>query len=219
MRPRGTEESPSSWPRLATLLGIVYIVGLSVVLRFVTGTDRPLWLVPVGLLGIALLAAVTYALPDWAVFQSPFRQAYSPRFAGVLRMSYYTALLVVLAHLRWATGGRSAIYPVLLWLVPLGTSFMFFMYLAGRLPALQRRCRPADQLARLLHGPLHPLGGLRLRTGHAHPAPPVSGGSPLSPAPAAPTAEICCMQPIATRSSKRTGLFTTRWVDPRSWTR
>ena len=68
-------------------------------------------------------------LPDWAVFQSPFRQAYSPRFASVLRMSYYTALLVVLAHIRWATGGRSAIYPVLLWLVPLGTSFMFFMYL------------------------------------------------------------------------------------------
>ncbi|MFI5461580.1 MAG: fatty acid desaturase family protein [Isosphaerales bacterium] len=125
----GHQRFTSPWPRLATLLGIVYILGLSVVLRFVTGTDRPLWLAPVGLLGIALLAAVTYALPDWAVFQSPFRQAYSPRIAGVLRMSYYTALLVVLAHFRWASGGRSAIYPVLLWIVPLGTSFMFFMYL------------------------------------------------------------------------------------------
>ena len=38
-------------------------------------------------------------------------------------------LLVGLAHVRWATGGRSAIYPVLLWFIPLGTSFMFFMFL------------------------------------------------------------------------------------------
>ncbi len=44
-------------------------------------------------------------------------------------MSYYTVLLVGLAHVRWYTDGRSAIYPVLLWLVPLGTSFMFFMFL------------------------------------------------------------------------------------------
>src|SRR5262249_21566889 len=117
------------WPRLATLLGIAYIAGLSTLLRFLTRADLPVWLAPVGTLGILLVASVTYALPEWAVFQSPFRQAYSPRFASVLRMSYYTILLVVLAHVRWATGGRSAIYPVLLWILPLMTSFMFFMYL------------------------------------------------------------------------------------------
>jgi len=123
------ERVAGKWPRLATVLGMMYILGLSAVLRVLTGTDRLLWLAPAGLLGISLIAAVTYWLPDWAVFQSPFRQAYSPRFTSVLRMSYYTALLVVLAQVRWATGGRSAIYPVLLWLVPLGTSFMFFMFL------------------------------------------------------------------------------------------
>ena len=36
---------------------------------------------------------------------------------------------MALANVRWATGGRSAIYPVLLWLVPLNTSFMFYMFL------------------------------------------------------------------------------------------
>ncbi len=118
-----------NWPRLATLLGMMYIVALFAVLRFVTGTDRVLWIAPVGLIGIGLVATAIYLLPDWAVFQSPFRQAFSARFTSVLRMSYYTALLVGLAHIRWATDGRSAIYPVLLWLVPLGTSFMFFMYL------------------------------------------------------------------------------------------
>ena len=44
-------------------------------------------------------------------------------------MAYYTIVLVSLAYLRWCTGGRSAIYPVLLWLVPLGSSFMFYMFL------------------------------------------------------------------------------------------
>lgn len=128
-RGEGRPRLAGEWPRLATILGIGYIAGFSVVLRSLTGADRPLWLAPAGLLGILLLVAVIRTLPDWAVFQSPFRQAYSARTAGILRMSYYTVLLVVLAYVRWATGGRSAIYPVLLWILPLSTSFMFFMFL------------------------------------------------------------------------------------------
>ena len=56
-------------------------------------------------------------------------QVYSTRFASVLRLGFYTVLLVILAHLRWATGGISTLYAITLWLVPLGTSFMFFMFL------------------------------------------------------------------------------------------
>jgi fatty acid desaturase len=128
-RSGAAESFASPWPRLATVLGISYILGLCLVLKILTGTDRAFWLAPAGLVGIGLIATVTYLLPDRALFQSPFRQAYSPRFTSVLRMSYYTVLLVVLAQIRWATDGRSAIYPLLLWVVPLGTSFMFFMYL------------------------------------------------------------------------------------------
>jgi fatty acid desaturase len=126
---RGQPGGARVWLRLATLLGMTYIAGLGLLLQCITRANLPLFLVPVGLTGILILMAVTYALPGWAIFQSPFRQAYSPRLASVLRMSYYTVVLVTLAHFRWATGGRSAIYPVLLWLLPLNTSFMFFMYL------------------------------------------------------------------------------------------
>jgi fatty acid desaturase len=115
--------------RLATVLGIAYIAGLSFVLRYLTRTDRVGLLVPAGALGIGLLAGVIRFMPDWAIYRSPFRQVYSTRFASVLRMSYYTILLVALAYVRWSTGGRSAIYPVLLWFVPLGTTFTFFMFL------------------------------------------------------------------------------------------
>jgi fatty acid desaturase len=118
-----------SLPRLATVLGILYAAGLFFILKALTDRNCPHWLVPAGLLGIALLAIVIRALPDWAIFRSPFRQAYSPRVAGLVRMTYYTAVLVTLAYIRWATGGKSAIYPFLLWVVPLQTSFMFFMFL------------------------------------------------------------------------------------------
>jgi fatty acid desaturase len=128
-RAAGGAPTSSSRPRLATVLGMLYAVAFSMVLKSLTGLERPEWLAPAGLVGIGALAIVIHALPDWAVFQSPFRQAYSPRVAGFLRMTYYTILLVTLANIRWATGGRSAIYPVLLWLVPLETSFMFFMFL------------------------------------------------------------------------------------------
>jgi fatty acid desaturase len=117
------------WPRLATILGIGYIVGLSMVLRYLTASGRPIWLAPAALAGILLVVVVIRMLPDWAVFESPFRQAYSPRVAGMLRMGFYTILLSVLAYVRWATDGHSAIYPVLLWIMPLSTSFLFFMFL------------------------------------------------------------------------------------------
>jgi fatty acid desaturase len=128
-RAAGAGNASESLPRLATVLGFAYIVGFGLALKLLTATGRPHWLAPAGLAGIAILAGVIRALPDWAVFQSPFRQAYSTRIAGFLRMVYYTILLVGLAYLRWCTGGRSAIYPVLLWLAPMVSSFMFYMFL------------------------------------------------------------------------------------------
>jgi fatty acid desaturase len=128
-RAAGGGSASNSRPRLATVLGVLYAVALSLILKYLTGIDCPQWLIPAGLLGIGVLAIVIRTLPSWAVFQSPFRQAYSPRVAGFLRMTYYTIWLVTLAHIRWTTGGKSAVYPILLWLVPLETSFMFFMFL------------------------------------------------------------------------------------------
>ncbi len=57
--------------------------------------------------------------------------------------------------------------------------------LARRLPALQRRRWPADQLPGLFRRPVHSLGRLRVRAGHAHPASPFPGGSPLPATPPA----------------------------------
>ena len=122
-------EPVAVWPRLGTALGILYLLGLNVVTWILTTYKQPRWLVPAGLLGFGLAIVVTYRLPDWAVFRSPFRQAYSSRLGGVFRLGFFTVLMEVLAHLRWATGGTSAVYFILLWLIPLNSSFMYFMFL------------------------------------------------------------------------------------------
>jgi fatty acid desaturase len=111
------------------MLGLGYllaaVVGKNVLIRI----GHADWLIPAGVIGVALVAAVTYALPDRVLFQSPFRQPYSPRFAGVLRLGTFTILLVALGLIRVASGGRSTPYVCLLWVVPLATSFPYFMLL------------------------------------------------------------------------------------------
>ncbi|MGP0063000.1 MAG: fatty acid desaturase family protein [Isosphaeraceae bacterium] len=122
-------EPVRNWPRLGTGLGIVYLLGLNLLTWILTTYRHPGWLIPAGLMGLGLGIVVAYQLPAWAVFHSPFRQAYSSRLGGIFRLAFFTVLMEVLAHLRWATGGASAVYFTLLWLIPLNTSFMYFMFL------------------------------------------------------------------------------------------
>jgi fatty acid desaturase len=81
------------------------------------------------LVGIALVAVVASLLPDRVIFRSPFRQAYSPRHGGIMRLAFLTAAMVALAYLRHVTHGRSAIYAAVLWFVPMTTTFMVYMLL------------------------------------------------------------------------------------------
>ncbi len=115
--------------RLGTVLGLLYLFGINAVYWFLTWAKQPNWIVPVGWVGVALAAVTIYRLPERALFRSPIRPVYSTRFASVLRVGYYTLLLAILAQFRWATGGLSTLYVITLWVVPMGSSFMFFMLL------------------------------------------------------------------------------------------
>ena len=116
-------------PRLGTILGLAYLVMLGLIFRYLTATGGTNWIVPTGLAGMILAGCTTYALPGWAVFSSPFRQAYSCRFAGVVRLCYFSLLLMVIAAIRSSFTGYSIVHPFLLWFVPLISSFPFFMLL------------------------------------------------------------------------------------------
>lgn len=118
-----------AWPRLGTVLGLIYAFGFNALCWRLTASGRAGWLVPAGVLVTAIAAAVAMLLPARAVFRSPFRQPYSPRVGGVLRLAYLTAAMVILAYLRHVSGGRSAVYVAVLWVVPMSSTFMVYMLL------------------------------------------------------------------------------------------
>ncbi len=128
-QPRERDDSSQRPRRLGTVLGIAYLAVFVLLERLLANTGQALWLIPAGMAGIALVALVTALLPDRLLFVSPFRQPYSSRVAGILRLSYYTVFLVLLGLMREQTGGRATAYFYLLWIAPMATSFMFFMLL------------------------------------------------------------------------------------------
>jgi fatty acid desaturase len=129
LRQTGSAAAGSQWPRLGALLGLTYLLGFIVLQRTLMALEHPDLLLLAGLGGTLLVVAGAWALPDRAFFQSPFRQAYSGRTSGVLRLVYYSWFIVGLGLLRGATGGRSSFGFWVLWVLPLVTSFPFFMLL------------------------------------------------------------------------------------------
>ncbi len=123
------DDATTPLPRIGTWLGAAYLLLVLVGQHTLTRVGRADLLVPFGLTGVALVALVSFLLPDRWIFRSPFRQPYSGRFAGVVRMAYFTALLVAMGLARWATDGRSSPYVYALWLLPLGTTFPYFLLL------------------------------------------------------------------------------------------
>lgn len=115
--------------RYASVLGVVYFFGLVAALATFNNmrmTDWVLWTPPVAL-SVALV--ITWILPEAAFFQSPLKQIYSSRTTGMLRLVCYTTLLTTFAYLRLATGRNWGNYFLLLWALPMLTSFAYYMVL------------------------------------------------------------------------------------------
>lgn len=125
----GLEESGRAWPRLGASLAIVYLAVFIAGTWLCTITGWPGMLWALGVLGTLVLLTVGNLLPKRAFFPSPFRQPYSSRFGGILRLVYMTWFLTAMSVLRAETGGRSTMYLYLLWFVPIVTTFSFFMLL------------------------------------------------------------------------------------------
>lgn len=127
LRADGTPAGPGMSP--AATLGAAYLLGLAAALALAVARGPACAPAAVGLAGASVVAAAAATLPGWAYRRSPFRQAYPARAAGALRLGYYTAVMAALATLHGPTAGRATAYALLLWAVPLGTSFLYFMRL------------------------------------------------------------------------------------------
>lgn len=151
--------------RWVSLLGAVYLFAVIGVLA----TLNNIWdASPTTLLAVAgaMLAgalATTVLLPQRLFFQSPLNPVYSAKTTGAMRLAYYTAVLTACAIARSWTGINFGGYVVLLWGVPLLTTFSYFMLLrdvyqhanadAGRLTNTRVfRCDPFTAWAVFVYG-------------------------------------------------------------------
>jgi fatty acid desaturase len=116
-------------PRLAVRLGIVYILGLAALLTALTLHGDPflLGVVP-AVCGVAV-ATFYLLLPERFYQQVRLRPVISVRHLSAGRLAFVTLLFTALAWLTYLTGEWAALDFVLLWVVPLFTSFSFLMIL------------------------------------------------------------------------------------------
>jgi fatty acid desaturase len=125
----GPYETRGPRSKLLVLVGVLYLAVLAGSLTALVMLDQPVLL---GVVPAVMLAGVLtfYArVPLRFYRQSLVRPDIPPRVMTYLRMTHLTLTFTALAWLTYLTDMPWALYYLLLWMVPLGTTFGFFMIL------------------------------------------------------------------------------------------
>jgi fatty acid desaturase len=130
----GTDKNPylrKGWKpsKLAVRVGILYLLGQVGLLASLVVLGDWFWLAMVP--PVLWLAALVfyYFLPDDRYHQSRVHPVIHQRWMTMLRITFLTLLFAALAWITLLTGHQAAVYYALLWVVPIFTSFSFFMIL------------------------------------------------------------------------------------------
>lgn len=130
----GTDKTPylrKGWKpsKLAVRVGILYLVSQVLLLTALVWHGDVLLLVIAPAACWAAASGFYVWLPASKFHQSRVHPVVSQRVMSLLRIGYITVLFNALAWITLLTGVWAAAYYFLLWLVPLFTSFSFFMIL------------------------------------------------------------------------------------------
>jgi fatty acid desaturase len=117
---------PSSIPVRA---GVAYLLGLVGLLTALVVYGDPLLLAVLPTACWLGILAFYACIPSRLYHQSRLHPVISGRAMTLMRMTFLTALFSGLAWITWLTGEWAALYFVLLWVVPIFTSFSFYMVL------------------------------------------------------------------------------------------
>jgi fatty acid desaturase len=115
--------------KTAVRVGILYMVAMMAVLTTFVRLEEPVWLAVVP--AAMYLSVMTFfsLIPDHMFHQSRVHPVISMRAMTLLRISFITLVFCSLAWLSLCVTPYAAFYYCLLWLVPIFTSFSFFMIL------------------------------------------------------------------------------------------
>ena len=115
--------------KLAVRVGLIYILSLvgTLTALYYLADPQTLAVVPVGM--GAVVSVVFWNLPAAAYLQTRLHPVIPPRVMTVLRVGYITTLFTALALTGRLTGAPAPLYYLVLWVLPIFTSFAFFMIL------------------------------------------------------------------------------------------
>ena len=114
----------------AVRVGIMYLLAMIATLTaffYLVDDVLPLILVPLGMW--LVVSFVFLRLPNEKYHQSRLHPVIHARYTSILRVGYITAIFTTVTVLTKLTGAPAVGYYGVLWLVPLFTSFAFFMIL------------------------------------------------------------------------------------------
>ncbi len=130
----GTDKNPymrKGWKpsKLAIRVAILYMIGLIAALTGLVILGDALWLALVPAAMYVGLVVFYLLLPESKFHQSRIHSVLSQRTATILRVSFITLVFNSLAWLALLVDPWAPLYYFLLWLVPIFTSFSFYMIL------------------------------------------------------------------------------------------
>ncbi|MCZ2340430.1 MAG: fatty acid desaturase, partial [Bacteroidales bacterium] len=130
----GTEHNPyfrkgQKLARTAVRIGVLYIVSLVATLTalFYTADVWTLVAVPAAMWTVASL--IFWQLPADKYIQTRLHPVIPSRYMTILRIGFITTVFTSLAVITKVTGAPAVLYYFLLWVLPIFTSFAFFMIL------------------------------------------------------------------------------------------
>lgn len=130
----GTDKNPyirHGWKpsKLLARVCLGYLIGLIGVLAGLVLLGQPLLLAAIPAVGWAGIMVTLRLMPDELFYQSRIQPLFSVRTLTMMRVTFFTLLFAGLAWGTWATGHPWWLYFLVLWVVPLISSFPFYMVL------------------------------------------------------------------------------------------
>ncbi len=115
--------------RLPSILGIVWILSLALTMMIGNSMGSAALVFGGPVVITALAYFVWWKMDDHLFFRPKNSSGYTFRHSSAVRMAFYTVLLCSIAWTRYFTGFNLGFYFALLWLLPLVTTFPYFMLL------------------------------------------------------------------------------------------
>ena len=113
--------------KLAVRVGLAVLLTQVIAVGAAVATGEPVWLAVAAPALYAASAVALAALPPSAYTQTRVRPVFALRWLGLMRITFIVAVIHAVGWAQLLTGAPAGVYAALLWLVPIFTSYSFFM--------------------------------------------------------------------------------------------